>query len=159
MTEDESDVLDPETYGETELLDRPVDRVTPSFFRDVIEEYVETDRLDRGIARFEIDGDRERCFVVADALADLDEAAYAKAEIAELIAILDADPGILEQSMELAVPVADEDRVREEVAEQGTVTVVLEPAGLRTILENLLGALEHPGAGGSDDSADAETMD
>lgn len=142
MTEEPADGLDPETYGTTELLDRPVDRVTPAFFRDIVSEYVEADRLDRGIARLTVDGDRERCFVVADGLAEVSDAAYAEAEIAEVIAVLESDGGLLEQPLELSVPVGDEERVIEEVTETGTVSVFLQPEGLVTILQNLLAALE-----------------
>lgn len=139
------------------LLERPVDRVTTDFFRDIVDEYVAEDRLQRGYARFDVDDeDRERRFVVEDDLPELSDTAYVEAEVRELVDVLDRDEDVLDQPVELSIPVGDADRVREEVEEDGTVTVLFQPEGVQTLLEQLLAGLDADADGGDGDSAAAD---
>jgi hypothetical protein len=124
------------------LLERPVDRVNAAFFRDIVDEYVEHDRLQRGYARLELDDeDRERRLVVEDDIPELSDTAYTEAQLAETIDVLGRDDAPVEGAIELPIPVGDPERVRDEVEEDGTVTVFFEPEGVRALLEELLAVL------------------
>lgn len=140
MTAD--DTSDDGVEEEAVLLERPVDRVNPAFFRDIVDEYVAEDRLTGGVARLEIDGENERRFVVAEELPELSDDAYLAAELAELVDVLERDDELLDRPLELSIPVADAERVVEEAESEETVTVLFEPAGVRTLLEGLLTELE-----------------
>lgn len=139
MTEDDTRS---ESEEEAVLLERPVDRVNPEFFRDIVDEYVAEDRLTGGVARIEVDGEDSRRFVVADELPELSDDAYLAAELAELIDVLDRDEELLDRPVELSVPVADAERVVEEAETEETVTVLFEPTGVRALLDGLLTELE-----------------
>lgn len=135
MSEDES--TDPSAEEQTTVRDRTIDRVSPGFFHKIVGEYVDDDRLTGGEARLEIDGERTRRVVVGESVADLDETAYVRAELAELIDVLEAGDRLLEQPLELEVPVEDRERVVEEVTEEGTVTVLFNPEGVQSLLQEM----------------------
>lgn len=127
---------------EAVLLERPVDRVNAAFFRDIVDEYVDHDRLQRGYARFEVDDeDRERRLVVEDDLPELSDTAYTEAQLEELIDVLGRDDAPVDGAIELPIPVGDPERVVEEARRDGKVTVYFEPDGVRGLLEELLAAL------------------
>ena len=134
--------LDGADGEEAVLLERPVDRVNAAFFRDIVDEYVEHDRLQRGYARFEVDDeDRERRLVVEDDLPELSDTAYTEAQLEELIDVLGRDDAPVEGVIELPIPVGDPERVVEEARRDGKVTVYFEPDGIRGLLAELLAAL------------------
>lgn len=130
-----------ETADEYELLERPIDQVTPSFFRSIVEGYVDEDRLDGGVARLTVDGDRERRFAIGNDLPEMSDTAYLEATLRELTDVLAAQEDQLDQPVELSIPVADTERVLTEVEDEGTVTVLFQPQGIETLLDQLLADL------------------
>ncbi|MHB9288184.1 hypothetical protein ACKVMT_14240 [Halobacteriales archaeon Cl-PHB] len=140
MSQDDTATDDSLETDEVTLVERPIDRVNPEFFRDIVDEYDQRGELHRGFARLDVE-DKTRRFAIADELTELSDGAYVAGEIAELVDVFEKDDEVLDEPVELVIPVADEERVIEEAAEEGTVTVMFEPAGVQTLLEQLLAAL------------------
>lgn len=136
-------------------LDRPVDRVTPTHFREILSAYADDERIEGGVCRFELDDGTERRLVIAEDIPSLDDDAYAKLEIGELIGLFEDTEDLLDRPIELSIPVADTERVVTQAEEEGEVTVWFEPEGIKTLLEQLLVGLEAEG-GELDEEADPD---
>lgn len=123
-------------------LKRPVDRVTPAAFADIVSEYDAADRIAGGTCRLDLDDGTERRLVVAEDLPALDDDAYAEQEITELAALFADADDLLDRPVELTIPVGDVDRVVTEAEELGAITVWFETEGVAALLTQLLEELE-----------------
>jgi hypothetical protein len=133
--------------------DRPMesprgDKMTTDFLEDVLLAYLEEDRIESGVLRLDLEDGRTRRIVVDDETASLDPYEYVLRELAEVIALIDENEDLLEEPVNLTIPVGDTEQVVEEATEDGTVTTLFRPEGITTVLEHLQASLGsvHEGA-------------
>lgn len=129
MTDDQSDV---ESGDEKKLSE---------FVENELTEYIEEGRLERGILRLEVDDGPTRRLVVDDDTVSIDRFEYILRELEEVIALIDENEELLDEPLEVSIPVADTERVIEEAKENEAVTTVFQTAGITTILEHVLKTL------------------
>jgi hypothetical protein len=127
-----------DTDTEAGSLTRPVDRVNPAAFMEILEAYAEDDRIESGVCRLELADGAERRLVIDEDLPALDDDAYAQREIAELIALFEESEDFEDRSVELTIPVADIDRVVAEAENLGSITTYFDVTGIRSLLAQLL---------------------
>lgn len=113
------------------------DQMTTDFFRNVLETYLEEDRIESGVLRLELADGQTRRIVVEDDTASLDPYEYVLRELEETIHLIEENEDLLDDPIELSVPVGDTERVIEEVTEEETVTTLFRTSGITTILEHL----------------------
>lgn len=113
------------------------DRMSTDFFENVLAAYLEEDRIDSGVMRLELDDGRTRRLVVDDDTESLDTHEYVKRELEEVIYLIEANEDLLDEPVELSIPVGDVDRVVEEAEEDEAVTTLFQASGVKTILEHL----------------------
>lgn len=117
------------------------DQMTTDLFENVLASYLEEDRLESGVLRLELDDGRTRRLVVDDDTVSLDKFEYIQRELEEVVALLEANEELLDEPLEVSIPVADTERVIEEARENEAVTTVFQTAGITTILEHVLNVL------------------
>lgn len=122
-------------------LTRPVDRVTSDAFMDILEAYG-SDRITDGVCRLDIEDGTERRLVISDDLPALDDQAYARRELSELIGLFEDSDDLVDKQAELTIPVGDVDRVVAEAEKLGTVTVYFDTTGVKALLQQLLTELD-----------------
>ncbi|MFB6084025.1 MAG: hypothetical protein ABEJ94_07260 [Halorientalis sp.] len=125
---------DDETTSEEEKprIDRPV-QATPEFFVDTVAEHEDRGDVRGGICSLRMaDGGRRR-FVIGTDVNELEESEYIVAALDDLIDLLESTT-IGPDEFEANVPVADSDRVIEEIEDEGTVTVRFDTEGLSGLL-------------------------
>lgn len=118
------------------------DKMTTDFFENVLLRYLEEDRLESGALRLELDDGVTRRIVVDDDTESLDAYEYILRELAEINTLLDETEDLLDEPIELSIPVGDTDRVIEEAQEEETVTTLFQAGGIRTIIEHLQALVE-----------------
>lgn len=128
------------------------DQMNTEFFENVLASYLEEDRLESGVLRLELDDGRTRRLVVNDDTVPLDKYEYILRELEEVIALIDENEELLDEPLEVSIPVADTERVIEEARDNEAVTTVFQTAGITTILEHVLTVL-----GGKRELADEES--
>lgn len=118
------------------------DQMTTDFFEDVLAEYLADDRLEGGVVRLELDDGRSRRIVVDDDTESLDPYEYLKRELAETIYLIEENEELLDEPVELSIPVGDADRVVEEAERDEAVTTLFQTSGIKMLLEHLQLALD-----------------
>jgi len=113
------------------------DQMTTDFFENVLASYLEEDRLESGVLRLETDDGRTRRLIIDDDTGDLDRYEYIKRELAEVIYLIEENEDLLNEPVELPIPVGDTERVIEEAKEEEAVTTVFQAGGIKTVLEHL----------------------
>lgn len=113
------------------------DQMTTDFFENVLTGYLEDDRIESGVVRLELDDGRTRRVVVDDETESLDPHEYLKRELAEVSYLLAEHEELLDEPIELSIPVADADRVVDEAEEEGAVSTLFQTGGIQTLLEQL----------------------
>lgn len=130
------------------------DQMTTEFFDNVLSKYLEEDRLESGVLRLELDDGKTRRIVVDDDTESLDTHEYLKREIEEVMHLIEANEDLLDQPVELAIPVGDAERVVEEAEEDGAVTTWFQPEGIKTVLDHLRVMVETGEQPAEDDAAE-----
>lgn len=121
-----------------EPLEKPRgDQMTTDFFENVLTTYLEADRIESGVMRLELDDGRTRRLVIDDDTESLDPYEYLERELAEVIYLIEENEDLLDEPVELSIPVGDVDRVIEEAEEEAAVTTLFRASGVQTVLENL----------------------
>lgn len=115
--------------------------MTTEFFENVLTEYLEDERIEGGVVRLDLDDGSTRRVVIDDDTESLVAHEYVKQELEEVIHLMEVNEDLLDQPIELSIPVGDEERVVEE-AREGAVTTWFEPEGIKTVLEHLQAMLE-----------------
>lgn len=113
------------------------DQMTTDFFENVLTAYLDDDRIESGVLRLDLDDGRTRRLIVDDDTESLDRYEYLKRELEELIYLIEANEDVLDEPVELSIPVDDADRVVEEATEDQAVTTVFQTSGIKTVLEHL----------------------
>lgn len=131
------------------------DKMTTDFFEDVLATYLEEDRIERGVLRLELEDGETRRIVVDDETASLDPYEYVLRELEEVISLLADAEEMLDDPVEVSIPVGDADRVVEEVRAEGTVTALFRTSGIETVLEHLRDRVERD----RQDADDADPVD
>ncbi|WP_220132574.1 hypothetical protein [Natronomonas sp. LN261] len=113
------------------------DQMTTDFFEKVLASYLEEDRLESGVLRLDIDDGRTRRLIIDDDTGELDRYEYIKRELEEVIYLIEENEDLLDEPVELPIPVGDTERVIEEAKEEDAVTTVFQAGGIKTVLEHL----------------------
>lgn len=113
------------------------DQMTTDFFENVLTAYLDDDRIESGVLRLDLDDGRTRRLIVDDDTESLDRYEYLKRELEEIIYLIEANEDVLDEPVELSIPVDDVDRVVEEATEDQAVTTVFQTSGIKTVLEHL----------------------
>lgn len=113
------------------------DQLTTDFFENVLETYLAEDRLEGGVLRLHLDDGKTRRLVVDDETGSLDPYEYLLRELEEVITLVEENEALLDEPVELSIPVGDADRVVEEATEEETVTTLFRTGGIVTVLEHL----------------------
>lgn len=118
------------------------DQMTTDFFENVLTQYLADDRIESGVVRLELDDGRTRRVVVDDDTESLDPHEYLQRELAEVSYLIEANEELLDEPLELSIPVADADRVVEEAQQEEAVSTLFQATGIRTLLEQLQAIIE-----------------
>jgi hypothetical protein len=127
------------------------DQMTTDFFENVLTAYLEDDRIESGVLRLDLDDSRTRRLIVDNDTESLDRYEYLKRELEEVIYLIEANEDLLDEPVELSIPVGDVDRVIEEATEDQAITTVFQTSGIKTVLEHL-----HAVVGGKQELAQGE---
>mgnify|MGYP000367845310 CR=1 FL=1 len=121
-----------------EPLEKPRgDQMTTDFFENVLTTYLEEDRIESGVMRLELDDGRTRRLVIDDDTESLEPYEYLERELAEVIYLIEENEDLLDEPVELSIPVGDVDRVIEEAEQEAAVTTLFQASGVQTVLEHL----------------------
>ena len=121
-----------------ESLEKPRgDQMTTDFFENVLTTYLEEDRIESAVIRLELDDGRTRRLVIDDDTESLGPYEYLERELAEVIYLIEENEDLLDEPVELSIPVGDVDRVIEEAEEEEAVTTLFRASGVQTVLEQL----------------------
>ena len=118
------------------------DQMTTDFFDSVLTEYLENDRIESGVVRLDLDDGRTRRIVLDDDTESLVPHEYVKRELAEVSYLLAKNEDLLDEPLELSIPVEDADRVVEEAREEEAVSTLFQTGGIQTLLDHLQRVIE-----------------
>jgi hypothetical protein len=113
------------------------DQMTTDFFETVLTTYLEEDRIESGVLRLDLDDGRTRRLVIDDESESLDPYEYLQRELAEVIYLIEENEDLLDEPVELSIPVGDTERVIEEAEQDEAVTTMFRASGIQTVLEHL----------------------
>lgn len=113
------------------------DKMTTEFFENVLLGYLEDDRIESGVLRLELDDGATRRIVVDDDTESLDPYEYILRELAEVITLIEETEDLLDEPVELSIPVSDTGRVIEEVRDEETITTLFQSGGVQILIEHL----------------------
>lgn len=120
-------------------IDRPI-QATPGFFVDTVTEHESRNEIEAGMCALLMEDGGRRRFVINQDVNELTEDDYVIELGSDLIELIE-DGGIFDATIEATVPVDDADRVVEEAAEDGSVTLLIDDEALAGILAKFLAAL------------------
>lgn len=130
------------------------DQMTPEFFENVLTEYLEDGRLEGGVLRLELDDGQTRRLVIDDDTGSLGPYEYVRRELAEVIYLIEENEDLLDEPIELSIPVGDVGRIIEEAEREEAVTTLFRAGGIRTVLEHLHTVVEGKGLSEGGDATD-----
>ncbi|MEF8783029.1 MAG: hypothetical protein V5A39_06575 [Haloarculaceae archaeon] len=132
------------------------DQMTTDFFENVLTTYLEEDRIESAVMRLELDDGRTRRLVIDDDSESLDPYEYLERELAEVIYLIEENEDLLDEPVELSIPVGDVERVIEEAEEEEAVTTLFRASGVQTVLEHLHAVVSGRQELALDEAADGE---
>lgn len=116
--------------------------MTPDFFANVLEQYLENNRIESGVLRLELDDGRTRRLIIEEDTESLDPYEYLLRELQEIVYLIEENEVLFEETLELSIPVEDADRVVEEARADGAVTTLFQADAVTHLLEDLRAIVE-----------------